>query len=222
MEITGLDMIKKEEVRQILGLEQVKPTDSSVRVSSFAVRLIDLVNRASDLDLQREEFGAEFHQYSFNTVIPLSEVEHFEQVHHIKLPDAYVDFVTQVGNGGAGPGYGFLPLDTANTEEKLSRPSMYHSAYTEEQFLLWKQELAQLPKDEYDQKRQEAWDGLLPLVRYGCGYYAMLICSGEYSGKIVSLDLDLNTTPRISEQTFEDLALGWVNGVIAKYRDDKI
>src|SRR5262245_24909097 len=55
-------------------------------------------------------FGAESHQYQ--SFPPLAEgfVQQFELQHRITLPADYRGFLIQVGNGGAGPSYGFFKL----------------------------------------------------------------------------------------------------------------
>ena len=125
MEILGLDMIKKEpETVNITGLDKIKQVfhNDLPRMSPFATELIRLVNRARELDTEYRQFGAEQHRYEFNPVIPLSQVRDFEKRHQIKLPQGYVDFLTQVGNGGAGAAYGFYSIE--ELESKYSRTNM--------------------------------------------------------------------------------------------------
>jgi hypothetical protein len=61
-------------------------------------------------DARRQLFGGDSHDYALNPPLPAAEVEAFERKHSITLPDDYKYFLTQVGNGGAGPFHGVLPL----------------------------------------------------------------------------------------------------------------
>ena len=125
MEILGLDMIKKEpETVNITGLDKIKQVfhNDLPRMSPFAVEFTRLVGRLRELDRDFEEFGSEYHQYIFNAVVPLSRVREFENRCEIKLPQGYVDFLTQVGNGGAGMAYGFYSIE--ELESKYSRTNM--------------------------------------------------------------------------------------------------
>ncbi len=122
MEILGLDMIKKEpDTINITGLDKIRQVfhNDLPGMSPFAIEFLRLVGRLRELDRDLEEFGAEVHQYRFNPVIPLSDVRKFEERCQITLPQGYVDFLTQVGNGGAGPAYGFCSIE--ETESRHSR-----------------------------------------------------------------------------------------------------
>ena len=55
-------------------------------------------------------FGSAAHDYKLNPPIPVSTIEEFEARHGIRLPDDYRHFVTEIGNGGAGPYYGLFPF----------------------------------------------------------------------------------------------------------------
>src|SRR5690348_6488288 len=70
------------------------------------LRLADLDRR----DPRRKVFGAGAHQYKLNPPLPVSVVEAFEGTHGISLPEDYRLFLTEIGNGGAGPCYGVLPF----------------------------------------------------------------------------------------------------------------
>lgn len=125
MEILGLDMIKKEpETINITGLDKIRQVfhNDLPRMSPFALEFTRLVGRLRELDREFEEFGAEYHQYTFNAVVPLSKVRDFEERHKIKLPHGYVEFLTQVGNGGAGVAYGFYSIE--ELENKYKRTNM--------------------------------------------------------------------------------------------------
>lgn len=56
-------------------------------------------------------------------------MKRFEARYNVKLPPEYVFFITQVGNGGAGPYYGLYPL------EKLAVYTEYLERYAKEDML---------------------------------------------------------------------------------------
>ncbi len=55
-------------------------------------------------------FRANGHGFLMNPALQESEVASFERDHKIAIPLDYRQFLTCVGNGGAGPFYGVFPL----------------------------------------------------------------------------------------------------------------
>jgi len=73
--------------------------------------ILDQLARLKAKDPGFKNFGAFVHQYELYQPVLESEVAGFETRHGISLPHAYRYFVTQIGNGGAGPYYGLFPFD---------------------------------------------------------------------------------------------------------------
>jgi hypothetical protein len=61
-------------------------------------------------DPQRRIFGSVVHQYRLNPPVPVTVLEAFEKKHGISFPEDYKQFITAIGNGGAGPFYGLFPF----------------------------------------------------------------------------------------------------------------
>lgn len=68
------------------------------------------------LELKRKDkrfsiFGASNHKYRFNPRLSDDQICLFEQRYEITLPKGYRTFLTEIGNGGAGPYYGLETLE---------------------------------------------------------------------------------------------------------------
>ena len=50
------------------------------------------------------------HRYELGPRLTEREISDFESLHTIHLPAEYRDYLMNLGNGGAGPGYGVFPL----------------------------------------------------------------------------------------------------------------
>ncbi|MBY0084202.1 SMI1/KNR4 family protein [Brevibacillus brevis] len=48
----------------------------------------------------------------FNPTLNADEISLFEEQLNVKLPDDFKCFLSEIGNGGFGPGYGLIPLGT--------------------------------------------------------------------------------------------------------------
>src|SRR4051794_40138647 len=72
--------------------------------------VLELLSELDRRDPKRKVFGASAHQYKLNPRLAVSIVEAFEDRHGLRLPDDYRAFITEVGNGGAGPHYGLFPF----------------------------------------------------------------------------------------------------------------
>ncbi len=55
-------------------------------------------------------FGADLHHFHLYPVLTDDRVADFEDRYRFRLPHEYRRFLTEVGNGGAGPFYGLFPL----------------------------------------------------------------------------------------------------------------
>lgn len=250
-EVTGLDKIRCDgEGITITGLDSIRHIIESdlPKMSMFAVELIRLVDRAKELDTEYRQFGAERHRYEFNPVIPLSEVRSFENRHHIRLPQGYVDFLTQVGNGGAGPDYGIYSLEQAEqsgyydhknsfchyTATKFQSdyatlpyvlddvPPMVNASLTPARWEEWYTALKTLPENhhDYDEMYKQAYNGLLQIIDSGCSSGYMLVCHGEMNGEMVFFRHELEC-PQPTGQSFEDFMLSHFKGVIDKFERNR-
>jgi hypothetical protein len=73
----------------------------------------DILRKLSTLrsrDPSFRDFGADYHRYELNAVVPATVIAGFEEKYRVELPADYRDFLLYCGNGGAGPYYGVFPL----------------------------------------------------------------------------------------------------------------
>ncbi|MFD6274452.1 hypothetical protein ACFWFI_02470 [Streptomyces sp. NPDC060209] len=61
--------------------------------------------------LRSHSFGEEQHEFRLGPKLAAARVAAFEAEHDIVLPDAYQQFLTQIGGSGAAPFYGLMPLE---------------------------------------------------------------------------------------------------------------
>ena len=254
MEILGLDKIRKisdntDLEPEIIGLDMIRPEEDSIsvtgldkirtiietdlpRLSSFARELIELVGRVRDLDTDFRQFGARHHRYEFAPVIPLSDVRDFEARHSIRLPQGYVDYLTQVGNGGAGPEHGIFSLEEVEKKayfdhknalcpigEAQAQPDFYtlpygsegslplvDSALTQEKWDQWYMALQSSEGEAYDEMYRRGYRGLVQIMEAADGSGYMLACEGDLSGEMILVRREMDC-PEPLGRTFEEYVL---------------
>src|SRR5262249_36917226 len=105
--------------------------ETRVMSSSSTDEIIRGMETLRSLDPGLQHFGARAHGYAFNSPLSEGEIAEVETQYRIVLPADYRSFLRDVGNGGAGPGYGVCKLGEADTgggmvpwgrEQDLSRP----------------------------------------------------------------------------------------------------
>lgn len=145
------------------------------------------------------------HGFQLLPPIPETEVVEFERRHRITLPEDYRQFVTCVGNGGAGPFYGVFPLgqmddnfDLQDWQEEdglvgvLSEPFPLSEEWND---LTAMPDAEQADTDELEyEKQMEAFDqrywsaslvnGAIPICHEGCAIRIWLVVSGPQSGSL--------------------------------------
>lgn len=72
--------------------------------------VLRLLGELGRRDRDRRLFGSGSHRYKLNPPLPASVVEAFEERHRVTLPEDYRFFLTEFGDGGAGPYSGVLPF----------------------------------------------------------------------------------------------------------------
>src|SRR3954471_3790250 len=134
----------------------------------------DVLRRLADLDRRdrrRRVFGASAHDYKLDPPLPVAVIEAFEGRYGLSLPEDYRHFITEIGNGGAGPYYGVLPFGKDDDDRDwaddglvgdLSQPFPHVTAWNlPESF--WEGQPGPPPgtPPEEEDRLWEAWDRLL-------------------------------------------------------------
>ena len=243
--INGLELIRADECFDITGLNSIRRIIESdlPPVSEFAVELLRLASLARELDHECRLSGSDKHRYCFAPVKPLSEIRHFEARHHIKLPTEYVQFLTQVGNGGAGPDNGLYSLEEleffnfsvhsgrsvpyALIREQAdyhtlpyhyeNNPVMFDSGLTEDKWRVYNTELDRLRyegrDEEYEKKHRELFNGTLKIVDSFDSAGFVLVCHGDMSGQIAEMT-DEYSLPHFNGKSFQEWMLSYFKNVI--------
>lgn len=130
-----------------------------------------------ECDKNKILFGAEDHNYELGLPLEEEEIVQFEQEFGIEIPKEYRAFLKNIGDGGAGPGYGLYSLEQIKSE--LNNMS---KNYLSKEFPLkkeWNKDISDDNKT-YDFYRQ----GTITLSHLGCGYYHFFVLNGSERGSI--------------------------------------
>lgn len=165
-----------------------------------------LLSELERRDRQRLAFGSAKHDYKLNAPVRVSTVDEFEARHGITLPGDYRRFITEIGNGGAGPYYGLFPFgeleDGLSWEESklvgdVSQPFPHLEAWNLP-VSFWEQfpDISPDTPLEEEERLLAAWDkaeleqyfnpaivnGAIPICHLGCGLRQWLVVKGEQKG----------------------------------------
>ncbi len=194
-------------------------------------------------DRERKVPGARSHGYRLNPPAETAVLARAESAIGAPLPAEYREFVTTVGDGGAGPYYGVLPLATAldrlehvfgsllplgrdcplstdvDFSELAGRPDD------------WNEHVARLQSDpeyaaRYDDLTQtynsEPWlDGRLPIVDYGSGDWFFLVLRGARRGTVWADCSDNGNGLYCLEVDFLSFYRRWLDDALARAAGDQ-
>jgi hypothetical protein len=148
-------------------------------------------------------FGEVSHGYAINPPLSAEELTAFEAKHRIQLPGDYRQFLTRVGNGGAGPYYGLFKLGEmdfgvdcgpwTDFVGDLSLPFPHLDSWND---LTGKPD-GRLPAGSdvnelaYEAFTNKYWDpsqisGAFPICHLGCALRQLLIITGPEAGHVWS------------------------------------
>ena len=141
-------------------------------------------------------FGAEEHGFKLGPPLPEGAVAQFEERHQVALPPGYRLFVTELGDGGAGPGYHLSQLSascgTGCQPGHLTRPSPYLPG----------------PRcyDDWEQRYEDPpgpgrvfLPGTLEIAHHGCSLVTRLVVTGPARGRLLNLDWEGPAGPYVVE-----------------------
>ena len=172
--------------------------------------IVKILEQARSIDSKYELFGTTKHKYQLNLPIRPSFVRALEEKYGFTLPDDYFYFITEIGDGGAGPDYGIEPF--ADLVKKFQ--DQHAEAYQEDYRNSLKNAFMPRPmsKDElenfaiatpaaYEQNPDKYYiyekpdddglcylDGFYVLGTQGCQWDFGLVTTGEMRGKVFVTD----------------------------------
>lgn len=157
-------------------------------------RILDKLKAAKAKDTW--PFGAEEHCFRLEPVVSERQVADFESRWCIELPSDYREFITKVGNGGAGPAYGLFPLDETVAYRAKKLPAdflvspfpyeMLYNPYDDPNLAeYWERSRnRQVTMEQYEARKLKEVTGTLVLCHEGCGHLHLLVVSGPARGQM--------------------------------------
>jgi hypothetical protein len=179
-------------------------------------RIADKLAAASAMSIPPEAFGVKSHRFKLGAPLPEAVVAEFEERHEVALPPAYRLFVTELSDGGAGPGYRLLRLSASCDEDcqpgHLTRPSPYLPGprYPGD----WKQRYEEPP----GRPGRVFLPGTLDIAYHGCTLYTQLVVTGPARGRLFNLDYGGSLGPYVVEDAdFLAWYERWLDEVVAGF-----
>ena len=173
--------------------------------------VLRLLKELDRRDTGRRVFGSGAHQYRLRAPLPRSVVEAFEKRCEILLPDEYKYFITEIGDGGAGPYYGLFPFgqhddgwglcawESGGLVGDVSKTFPHQDAWNLADSF-WRKRPDPPPDippegedelmGEWDKELEEKyWDpaimnGAIPICHLGCAYRQWLVINGGQRGYV--------------------------------------
>lgn len=163
-------------------------------------RISNKIGELKMLDKHFKIFGSQKHKYKINPTISLDKVQQFENTYHVTLPKDYVNFITMLGNGGAGPFYGLEPFENClfgdldyKRSDSLLNPSKPF-LHTEPWNLNFETAISENENEEEYQKEYSKFEnqyfdktqmnGVIAICNYGCAVSLNLVVNGKEYGNI--------------------------------------
>lgn len=183
------------------------------------------LRQAGQVDNARSVFGSSSHKYKMQDTATEQDVAKWEAIYGVRLPGDYAQFLTEIGNGGAGPYYGIYPLDKAtgySETEALVNPCILYPKMDKEEWSRLAEPLISdrdASDEEYDTAHAKIMGGMLCIGTRGCEYDMYLVLQGPHRGRVVYTSDFHEDFPFffVYETNFLDWYERWLDEVIAGY-----
>ena len=182
-----------------------------------------LLEQAKSHDPQYKQLGADEHKYVLNPPLSPNSLHAIETKYEITLPEDFFWFLTEVGNGGAGPNRGIFPLHPGGTtaaDEWLF--ASYENARLEPPPLPLSDEVRSSLMD--DINSQFPWNnkGMVKLTisaeTEDYSTESMLVVTGPDRGRVIEIDSQCYVSEfPIVNSSFLDWYMGWLHESAAGY-----
>jgi len=216
-----------------------------------SARRQEMSNLLADLNLPDTGLtnsDSEMKQYELNPPLPRAEISSFESKHNVTLPADYRFFITEIGNGGAGPYcglfpfgkedgvYGFCAWEDGWLVGDLSKPFEHTEAWNPIESL--SEKMPDLGPNATEDEEDEEWsrilneyywnpqimNGAIPICHEGCSLRQWLVINGPQKG-FVWRDRradDFGIAPLLGTQnqqvTFAAWYMDWLTNLVEHYQ----
>lgn len=194
-----------------------------------------ILQKAARIDSKCSLFGAEKHRYKLNAPIDAPFVRNLEEKYNFTLPDDYFRFITEVGDGGAGPDYGIYPFTRFSEQGSDEYAKEYLNDYrfgVAKPFMPRRVTAAEvedcgLSKAAYDREPEKFFvfeeyceeygeniccdDGFFVIGTRGCQYDFGIITAGEYHGQV--FETNNEGTYIFSANSFTEFYRQWLDRI---------
>lgn len=200
-------------------------------------RVLKILDRVRAIDEKNEMFGAETHQYRLGPAVPEEFVREAEEKCGFTLPEDYRRFITQVGDGGAGPDHGIHPFrefwkrgcfreDRFAEQHRqeyrcsLARPFSVRPMEPEEigQYGFSPESFREHPEkffvwEEPEDEDDGRWstEGFFELGTRGCQWDFGLALNGEHRGRVFTTDNEGGYA--LDAHSFEEFYSRWLESL---------
>ena len=170
--------------------------------------VLQVLGQAANADKEFKLFGAEKHRYKLNPTMSVAVVRHIENQYNFSLPEDHSRFITEVGNGGAGPHYGLHDVGAGQGNHSYGACFDSESDAISLPFcprpITEKEAVTHYSQGFYDHTKGKCYcygadpeepdslllceNGLLTLGTQGCAHDHVMVVSGERKGQVFSSD----------------------------------
>ncbi|MNZ96266.1 hypothetical protein D3C78_1154520 [compost metagenome] len=164
--------------------------------------------------------------YTLNEKVSLEKIKQFEAMANIVLPQGYKDFLLYIGNGAKQ--HRQFPLSISHATDCLETclRSDVGLEYMSLPFSLencnkcFDERLEAIDDDvtddEYETFVLKALQGTLTLHNDGCGYFVVLVVTGELAGKLLFIDTCHGRGAHLISDSFEEYYVKWLDNKITE------
>ena len=196
---------------------------------------MEILEQARKIDPNYVVFGASMHKYKLNPIVSGEYVHEIEKKYGFTLPEDYFRFITEIGDGGAGPDYGIMPFVNFLIKDGNPLAEEFKNSYRYslgKSFKPWPMKLEEVEEyaittkegykenpdkyfiyHKYDNDLSDS-DGFFIFGSRGCQWEFGIITAGERKGQV--FDTDNEGAYCLLANSFDEFYQNWLNKLLDK------